>query len=153
VWEMAYAAVAGAASQDDAIAKAQELLRGVYAGYMVTCLAGSNTTCRRNMETLIEQFRGARVTVTMLSLFEPIRNNMFFYRVAPHLRLAVTISKSARDCSGWIAEAARSGGATLPQLLDAAGQEIGERRSSPEARELDALRVRFAGCGAGSGAD
>lgn len=142
---------AAAAAQPAIVKRAQLALRTVQGRYLAPCFRGDHASCRGNMASLLGILQtDHQMTADQWAQLEPVRNNMFFYLVAPSLRLAVAIVKSAGECSEWASLAANAG-VSLTQLVLSAAREVGGRTTLPESRELAYLQARVSSCQTGAG--
>ncbi|MGE3511773.1 MAG: hypothetical protein AB7N65_23145 [Vicinamibacterales bacterium] len=149
--EAGMALSAAAAAQPAIVKRAQLALRTVQGRYLAPCFRGDHASCRGNMASLLGILQtDHQLTADEWAQLEPVRNNMFFYLVAPSLRLAVAIVKSAGECSEWASLAANAG-VSLSQLVVSAAREVGGRTTLPESRELAYLQARVNSCQTGAG--
>src|SRR5205814_7162607 len=65
------------------------------------CLRNSDS-CRRGAADLLARMKGQGATVERWAAdWEPVRNNMYFYLIAPSLRLAKAIVGTQGGCGEW----------------------------------------------------
>lgn len=121
----------GALGQPALALAAQVVLRSV-ADDLKLCVRGLHTLCQEKMKSRIADLKGAQQTAETWALHR-VRNNMFFYLMAPSLRWAIAIVKST-DHGAWA-------GMNICSLAADAKKEVGERRALPEYRELEQLNA------------
>lgn len=131
---------------------ARNILREAQDKVLGPCLRNSES-CRSTAAEFLARLKGRGMTVEVWALFQPIRNNMYFYLMAPSLRLAQAIVKSRGSCDDWQIMAAGAG-VPLQGLIRDAALEVGGQTALPESKELRALQALLRSrCPSGAGFD
>ena len=131
---------------------ARNILREAQDKVLGPCLRNSES-CRSTAAEFLARLKGQGMTVEVWALFQPIRNNMYFYLMAPSLRLAQAIVKSRGSCDDWQIMAAGAG-VPLQGLIRDAALEVGGRTALPESKELRTLQALLRSrCASGTGFD
>jgi hypothetical protein len=135
----------GLEEQPQFVEDAMRLMREAQDNVLRPCVRNIHNECRRQTTDLLARLKAQGATVASWAPFGPIRNNMYFYLVAPSLRLARAILKSGDGCGEWESMAAASG-TSLPRLFaDATVELSGQKTQSnlPESDELSELQLLF----------
>lgn len=141
----------GAAGQLQAAQQLIERWRDVNK-FLALCIRNDHVACRKEATQFVRNLEAQGMTVATWARLAPIRNNMYFYLLAPSLRHASAIAHQGRDCSQWNAFA-QGDGTSLSRLLSDATQEVGQRNGVPESKELTNLRALIGPCVAAAGGD
>lgn len=120
--------------------------------FLALCIGNKYEACRAEAKTIAQSLERQGLTVATWAHLAPIRNNMYFYLLAPRFRNASAIARQGSGCAQWGALAA-SDKTSLRDLLSDAVQEVGRQTGAPESKELKRLQALFGPCVAAAGGD
>jgi hypothetical protein len=137
-------ALAKSADQLPGAESAQAIMRFAVDTILGECLGLDTAKCRADVAVVFNRMQTSQLTAGMWADFKAVRNNMYFYVVAPSLLLAKNILRTKASCAEWDKQARDV--APLAELLRNAGLELGQRQNLSERKELEALNARYKGC-------
>jgi hypothetical protein len=134
-------ALASGAEQAPGAEAARDIMRYAVDTVLGVCLGRDNDKCRTNVAAVFDLMNQKGLTAAMFAEFRAVRNNMYFYVVAPNFLLAKNILSTRRPCAEWDKMAGDT--TPVPDLLRNADLELGTRNNVAERKELKSLTDRY----------
>ena len=137
-------ASASGAEQAPGAEAAREIMRYAVDTVLGVCLGRDNDKCRTNVAAVFDRMNANGLTAAMFAEFRAVRNNMYFYVVAPNFLLAKNILSKRRSCADWDKMAGDT--TPVPGLIKNADLELGKVGNVAERNELKSLTDRYKKC-------